>query len=79
VAPNLVNQDFKVDAPDRVWVVDITYIHTVEGWLYLAAVMDLFNRKVIGWATSSRITRKLAVDALQMALDQHGLSIGIQI
>ena len=54
VAPNLLNQDFTVDVPDRTWVSDITYIHTKKGWLYLAVVLDLFNREIVGWATSSR-------------------------
>ncbi len=68
LAPNLLNQDFTVDAPDRTWVSDITYIHTEKGWLYLAVLLDLFNREIVGWATSSRMTRQLAIDALQMAL-----------
>ena len=71
VAPNLLNQDFTVDAPDRTWVSDITYIHTEKGWLYLAVLLDLFNREVVGWATSSRMTRQLAIDALQMALGRQ--------
>jgi putative transposase len=71
VAPNLLNQEFTVDAPDRTWVGDITYIHTQEGWLYLAVLIDLFNRKVVGWSASSRLTRQLAIDALQMALDHR--------
>jgi transposase InsO family protein len=71
VALNLLNQDFQVDAPGRAWVADLTYVPTNEGWLYLAAVMYLFNRQIIGWATSSRMTRQLAMDALRMALDQH--------
>jgi putative transposase len=77
VAPNLLNQDFTADAPCRAWVADITYIHTSEGWLYLAASMELYNRKIIGWATSARMTRQLVIDALQMAIGQyrplHGL------
>lgn len=71
VAPNLLNQDFSVDAPDRTWVGDITYIHTQQGWLYLAVLLDLFNRQIVGWATSSRLTRQLAIDALKMALDRR--------
>jgi len=68
VAPNLLNQKFEVEAPDHTWVGDITYISTKEGWLYLAVLLDLFNREVVGWSTSCRLTRQLAIDALQMAL-----------
>lgn len=77
VAPNLLNQDFSVDAPDRTWVGDITYIHTQQGWLYLAVLLDLFNRQVVGWATSSRLTRQLAIDALGMALDSRKPESGL--
>jgi len=71
VAPNLLNRKFKSTAPDRAWVGDITYVHTNEGWLYLAVLLDLFNREVIGWSTSSRLTRQLAIDALQMAFGRR--------
>jgi putative transposase len=67
VAPNLLKQDFSVDAPNRKWVGDITYIPTCEGWLYLAVVIDLYSRKVVGWAMSKRINRFLVIDALRMA------------
>ena len=77
VAPNLLNQDFTVDAPDRTWVSDITYIHTEKGWLYLAVLLDLFNREIVGWATSSRMTRQLAIDALQMALGRRTPAEGL--
>lgn len=68
VAPNTLAQDFTADAPNRVWVTDITYISTREGWLYLAAILDLYSRRVVGWSMSERITRQLALDALAMAL-----------
>jgi len=71
VAPNLLNQDFTVEAQDCTWVGDITYIPTDEGWLYLAVLLDLFNREVVGWSASARITRQLAIDALQMALGKR--------
>ena len=77
VAPNILNQDFTVDAPDRAWVADITYIATKQGWLYLAVLVDLFNRKVIGWSASPTMTRALAIDALQMALDQRTPNQGL--
>ncbi len=68
VAPNLLEQDFTATAPNEKWVGDITYLATGEGWLYLAVLIDLFSRKVIGWAMSERMTADLAGDALQMAL-----------
>lgn len=68
VAPNLLSQQFTVHAPNKVWVTDITYIRTHEGWLYLATVIDLFSRQVVGWATGSRIDTQLPLDALHMAV-----------
>ncbi len=67
VAPNLLARNFTVDAPNRVWTGDITYIWTEEGWLYLAVVIDLFNRQVVGFAMGQRMTRTLVMDALRMA------------
>ena len=68
VAANQLQQDFNVDAPDTVWVTDITYIRTHEGWLYLAAVIDLYSRKVVGWSMASRMQTSLALNALLMAV-----------
>jgi len=68
VTPNRLNQDFDVPGPDRVWATDITYIATSEGWLYLAVVIDLFSRRVVGWSMSSTITSDLAITALHGAL-----------
>lgn len=68
VAPNLLNQDFDVAEPDRVWAGDISYLRTTEGWLFIAVILDLCSRKVVGWAMSTRIDRQLCLDALQMAL-----------
>ena len=68
VAPNALNRDFTVSAPNKVWVADITYIWTREGWVYLAAILDLFSRRVVGWSADSYIDRTLAIDALGMAL-----------
>lgn len=56
IAPNLVAQDFTADGPGRKWGADISYVWTAEGWLYLAVVLDLFSRRVVGWATSDRLT-----------------------
>jgi putative transposase len=68
VAPNLLQQNFSATAANQKWVSDITYIATDEGWLYLAVVMDLYARKVIGYAVSERMNTSLVVDALTMAL-----------
>ncbi|MEC5293370.1 MULTISPECIES: IS3 family transposase [unclassified Aurantimonas] len=67
VAPNLLARNFVVGAPNKVWTGDITYIWTEEGWLYLAVVIDLFNRQVVGFAMGKRMTRTLVMDALRMA------------
>jgi len=67
VAPNLLNRAFNVEAPNTVWVTDITYIRTYEGWLFLAVVIDLFSRQVIGWSMSKWINADLVLDALTMA------------
>jgi putative transposase len=68
VAPNLLQQNFAASTPNEKWVSDITYIWTDEGWLYLAVVMDLYSRMIVGWALSERMTSTLVIDALQMAL-----------
>lgn len=68
VAPNHLQQQFCTAAPNQAWVTDITYIRTHEGWLYLAVVLDLFSRQVIGWSMRSRIDRELAMKALLMAV-----------
>jgi putative transposase len=67
VAPNLLDRNFQVDQPDTVWCSDITYLWTMEGWLYLAVVIDLYSRKVVGWAMSSRMKESLVREALSMA------------
>jgi putative transposase len=74
VAPNLVAQDFQAESPDRKWGSDISYVWTAEGWLYLAVVIDLFSRRVVGWATSDRLKRSLAVDALRRAIATRSTS-----
>jgi len=68
IAPNLLNRNFMADAPDRKWAGDISYIWTREGWLYLAVMLDLHSRRVIGWAVSNRLKRDLAIRALDMAV-----------
>lgn len=68
VADNLLQQDFSASRPNQYWVADITYISTQEGWLYLAVVMDLYSRRIVGWSMSRWISRHLVIDALRMAL-----------
>lgn len=68
LAPNLVLRNFAADAPNQIWVTDITFIGTRQGWLYLAVILDLFSRRVVGWATSDSVDRHLALAALNMAL-----------
>ena len=68
VAANHLNRDFTASAPNKTWVSDISYIWTREGWMYLAAILDLFSRRVVGWSMDSRIDQTLALDALGMAL-----------
>ena len=72
VAPNTLDRDFTALAPNQKWVGDITYLWTEEGWLYLAVVIDLFSRKVVGWALDSRMTAELVCRALRMALKSRG-------
>jgi putative transposase len=77
VAPNLLARQFDVSAPDQVWAGDITYIWTAEGWLYLSVLLDLYSRKVVGWAMSSHIDTPLVQEALQMALGRRHPSAGL--
>jgi transposase InsO family protein len=68
IAPNRLNQDFTTSRVNETWLADITYIPTDEGWLYLAAVLDLHSRRIVGWAMSHSLHRQLVIDALQMAV-----------
>ncbi len=68
VAPDLIEQDFSAAAPNQKWTSDITYVWTDEGWLYLAVVMDLYSRAIVGWSMNRRMTQQLVCDALTMAL-----------
>lgn len=67
-ADNLVNQYFKADYPDQLWCSDITYIWTKEGWLYLAVILDVYSRRIVGWSMSKRVTEDLVINALKQAL-----------
>ena len=69
VAPNVLDQDFTAQGPDEKWGVDISYVWTAEGWLYLAIVLDLFSRRIVGWEMSDRMKKGLATDALQRAIN----------
>lgn len=71
VADNVLNRAFTVPAPNRAWVADISYLWTLEGWLYIAAVLDLFSRRVVGWAIAEHMRESLAHEALQMALGRR--------
>lgn len=71
VAPNLLQQQFVAQRTNQTWLADITYVPTAEGWLYLAAVIDLYSRRIVGWAMKTRLTDDLAIDALRMALLQR--------
>lgn len=77
VAPNVLDRNFTPSAPNKVWAGDITYIWTAEGWLYLAVVLDLFNREVVGWSIKSRMTADIVVDALKMALFRRRPAAGL--
>ena len=77
IAPNLVARHFTAAAPNRVWLADITYIQTDEGWLYLAAVMDLFSRKIVGWAMRDHLRTELASAALMMAIQRQRPAAGL--
>lgn len=77
VADNLLEQHFEADGPNEKWCQDITYLWTTEGWLYLAVVIDLFSRQVVGWSMSERMTATLVCDALQMALFRRHFPQGV--
>jgi putative transposase len=72
IAPNLLQRQFEAEAPNRRWLADFTYIWTAEGWLYLAVVLDLFSRRVVGWSMKEEMTSQLVIDALLMAIWRRG-------
>lgn len=72
IAPNALERDFSAPGPNRKWVADFTYIDTAEGWLFVAVVLDLFSRRVVGWSMSSSMTAQLVIDALLMAIWRRG-------
>lgn len=72
IAPNVLDRQFAAEGPNKKWAADFTYLWTAEGWLYVAAVMDLFSRKVVGWSMSASMTAQLVIDALMMAVWRRG-------
>lgn len=72
IAGNVLDRQFGADGPNRRWVADFTYVWTAEGWLYVAVVLDLFSRRVVGWSMSASMTAQLVIDALTMALWRRG-------
>jgi transposase InsO family protein len=77
VAANLLDQNFVADQPNQVWLADITYIPTSEGWLYLAVILDLFTRKVVGWAMRDHMRAELTIAALTMAIQRQRPGAGL--
>jgi putative transposase len=72
IAANVLDRQFNAEAPNQKWVADFTYIWTAEGWLYVAAVIDLFSRRVVGWSMSATMTAQLVTDGLMMAIWRRG-------
>jgi putative transposase len=77
IAPNVLKRNFTALGPDQAWVTDITFLWTARGWLYLAVILDLFSRRVVGWATSQNVDRRLALDALDMAIGGRRPAAGL--
>jgi putative transposase len=79
VSENVLNREFTADAPNRKWVSEITYIPTDEGWLYLAGIVDLYGREVVGWAMGKRMTKELVIDCLKQARTRRQNPKGVLI
>jgi len=77
IAPNLLKRNFTADAPNKVWVGDITYIWTHEGWMYLATIIDVFSRRIVGWAMRPYLSQALAIEALRRALELRAPAPGL--
>ena len=77
VAPNLLGRQFDVQHPNKAWVMDITYLATSEGWLYLAIVLDLYSRMIVGWSIGKRMTKELVIDALKTAIKRRNPAPGL--
>ncbi len=72
IAPNMLDREFRAKRPNQRWIADFTYVWTAEGWLYVAAVIDLFSRRVVGWSMKAEMTAQLVTDALIMAIWRRG-------
>ncbi|EJY57128.1 Integrase catalytic region [Alicyclobacillus hesperidum URH17-3-68] len=77
VHENVLNQTFRAQRPNQVWMSDITYVWTEEGWLYVASVMDLYTRKIVGWKAGARMTKDLVMDALEQAYQREKPAAGV--
>jgi transposase InsO family protein len=77
IAPNLLMQNFMSDGPNRIWTSDITYVWTLEGWCYLAVMIDLFSRRVVGWAFADHMRQELSIRALKRALERRKPAAGL--
>ena len=77
IAPNLLERNFTATAPNRIWLADITYVETGQGWLYLATVMDLYSRKIVGWAMADHLRAELPLTALAMAIATQRPGVGL--
>lgn len=77
VAPNLVKQEFEADKPNQLWTSDITFIWTKEGWLYLAVILDVFSRQIVGWSLRKRMPKELVLDALEQAVETRRPQAGL--
>ncbi len=73
IAPNLLQREFEADAPNRKWLADFTYVWTDGGWLYVAVVLDLYSRRIVGWSMKAEMTAQLVIDALVMAVWRRGM------
>ena len=78
-APNLLDRQFTGTQPNKVWITEITYIRTKEGWLYLCVMLDLFSRRIVGWQTSTRIDRQLVCDAFNYAIARQGYPTSVMV
>ena len=77
IAPNLLDRNFVADAPNRIWLADITYVETDQGWLYLAAILDLYSRRIVGWAMADHLRADLPLAALRMAISAQRPGAGL--
>ena len=77
IAPNLLDRNFTADAPNRIWLADITYVETDQGWLYLAAILDLYSRRIVGWAMADHLRADLPLAALRMAISAQRPGAGL--